>query len=123
MPKKNKERNTERTLAYTTNPAGFNPFEGLFSDGENKQNGEADKSAPIRIHLEKKGRGGKTVSIIKGIKGSETEIEDLLRSIKNHCGTGGSFKAEQLIIQGDQREKILDYLKKLGYHNVKKSGG
>lgn len=123
MSKKNKDRDKERSLAYTTNPAGFNPFKDLFSEGDGEQDQSNDKSARIRVHLEKKGRGGKTVSIIKGIEGPEADIENLLRSIKNYCGTGGSYKDEQLIIQGDQRDKIVDFLKKEGYTNVKKSGG
>lgn len=76
-----------------------------------------------RIHLEKKGRGGKTASIVRGLNMSEDRLKDLAKVLKGKCGVGGSVKDREIIIQGDQRDKILDHLKSLGIKDVKKAGG
>lgn len=122
--KKKTEDQAEKRLAYTTNPAGFNPFADLFSGNKEKEDtGQSDKSVAVRIVLEKKGRGGKTASIVKGLEYSDRELSDLASQLKNYCGTGGSAKEGQIIIQGDQRNKIIDFLTIKGFNNVKKSGG
>jgi len=77
----------------------------------------------IRVHLERKGRGGKPVSIIKGLQMTNAYMKDLERKIKTHCGVGGTQKNGEIIIQGDQRDKIIAFLKKLGATDIKKSGG
>jgi translation initiation factor 1 len=77
----------------------------------------------IRIHLEKKGRGGKEVSIVKGFSGTEKMLNDLGKTIKKKCGVGGSVKDGEIIIQGNKRSMILKILNDLGYNNVKLAGG
>lgn len=77
----------------------------------------------VRIHLEKKHRGGKTASIIRGLEIDDEELKSLAGKIKKHCGTGGSAKDGEIIIQGNQREKIKVYLEKLGIKNLKFAGG
>lgn len=74
----------------------------------------------LRIRLETKHRGGKTVSLITGFLGKEQDLEMLGKSLKNYCGTGGSAKDAEIIIQGDQRDKILQWLLKNGYKQTKK---
>lgn len=76
----------------------------------------------VRIHRETKGRGGKGVSIITGLTLSEVQLNDLAKKLKQHCGTGGTVKNGTIEIQGDQREKIKQWLEKLG-HSVKLAGG
>ena len=76
----------------------------------------------LRIWLEKGGRGGKTASVVKGFVGSEQELKDLGKKLKSSCGTGGSAKDGEIIIQGDHRDKILDILTKAGF-KAKKAGG
>lgn len=76
----------------------------------------------IRIHLEKKGRGGKPVSIIKGLQMTNAKMKELERKLKSHCGVGGTQKNNEIIMQGDQRDKIIVFLKKLGAKDIKKSG-
>ncbi len=75
----------------------------------------------IRVHYEK--RNGKPTSIVKGLDMTNAMMKDLERALKSHCGVGGTQKNGEIIIQGDNRDKIIDYLKKQGAKNIKKSGG
>ncbi len=74
----------------------------------------------LKIVLDKKHRGGKVVSIIKGFDMKETEINAMAKKLKSFCGTGGSAKDNEIIIQGDHREKILQWLLKNGYSKSRK---
>lgn len=76
----------------------------------------------LRIHLEKKGRGGKSVSIIRGLDMTHNLIKELEKKLKSHCGVGGTSKNGEIIIQGDQRDKIMSFLKDQGAKDIKKSG-
>lgn len=73
----------------------------------------------LRIRLETKQRGGKAATLIAGYIGKNEDAENLCKQLKNHCGTGGSYKNGELLIQGDNREKVKLYLIKLGYKNTK----
>ena len=77
----------------------------------------------LRLQLETKHRGGKTVSVVKGFVGKSSDLEELGRKLKAFCGTGGSAKEGEIIIQGDHRDKMLQWLQKNGYTATKKSGG
>ena len=74
----------------------------------------------LRIKLETKHRGGKAVTLVSGFIGTEEDLEDLGKKLKNFCGTGGSAKDGEIIIQGDQRDKVLQWLSKNGYDKSKK---
>lgn len=76
----------------------------------------------LRIWLEKNHRGGKTASVIKNFIGKSEDLEQLCRELKTKCGTGGSAKDGEIIIQGDHRTKIGEILSKLGY-KFKMAGG
>lgn len=69
----------------------------------------------LTIHLEKKNRGGKIVTIIKGFISNKSELKILVRELKKHCGTGGSSKNQEIIIQGNQRDKIIVLLESKGF--------
>jgi translation initiation factor 1 len=75
-----------------------------------------------RIQTSRKGKGGKTVTVITGLEHDATAMAALLKQLKNKCGTGGSVKDETLEIQGDHRQTLLELLTELGY-KAKLSGG
>jgi translation initiation factor 1 len=77
----------------------------------------------IKVHYEKKGRGGKEAIIIKGIDQSEDILKDLCKLIKGQIGVGGSVKDGEILLQGSQRDKVIQILKDQGYKNIKKAGG
>ncbi len=79
-------------------------------------------NTPVRVGRERKGRGGKTVSIVSGIMSRETGQQALLKLLKSKLGTGGTLEDGQIIIQGDHRERIVEILNELGY-KAKVAGG
>ena len=74
----------------------------------------------LRIKLETKHRAGKAVTLITGFTGNDDDLQDLGKKLKNFCGTGGSAKNAEIIIQGDNRDKILQWLLKNDYKLAKK---
>ncbi|MEI7581418.1 translation initiation factor [Runella sp.] len=75
----------------------------------------------LKVWLERKG-GGKVVTAIKGWTGKTGDMEDLAKQLKTLCGTGGTAKDREILIQGDFRDKILTWLLAKGY-KAKKAGG
>ena len=73
----------------------------------------------LRIFMEKKGRGGKTVTLIKGFIGTEEDLKELGKLLKAKCGVGGSVKDNEIIIQGDFKQRITALLKAEGYTQTK----
>ncbi|GAC1440912.1 MAG: translation initiation factor [Sediminibacterium sp.] len=80
----------------------------------------APAQQPLRIRLDTKNRGGKAVTLVTGFVGAAADLAELGKKIKNHCGTGGSVKEGEVIIQGDQREKITQWLSKNGFSRSKR---
>ncbi len=73
----------------------------------------------LRVSMEKKGRGGKTVTLIRGFIGTEDDLKELGKLLKTKCGVGGSAKDGEIIIQGDFKQRIIDLLKAEGYTQSK----
>ncbi|MEN9697165.1 MAG: hypothetical protein RLZ56_586 [Bacteroidota bacterium] len=111
MSKKNKSHSSP--LVYSTDPN--------YSIQEEEDTVETLESAlqPLRVILETKHRAGKTVTIVYGFEGKEEDMNALGKALKNHCGTGGSVKDGEIIIQGDHRQKVFQYLKQKGYNKAK----
>jgi translation initiation factor 1 len=103
-------------MVYSTNP-NYRPETDDTGSNETAAPGQQD----LRVWLEKNHRGGKTATVIKGFVGSTDDLEALGKTLKTKCGTGGSAKDGEIIIQGDHREKIMTILSQLGY-KAKKAG-
>lgn len=106
----NVERKKRSGVVYSTNP----DFE------YSEENEEVCPTLPanqqkLRLNMERAGRGGKTVTIIKGFVGEEKDLNALCKLLKQKCGVGGAAKDGEIIIQGDHRQRLVEILKKEGY--------
>jgi translation initiation factor 1 len=113
MGKKNKS--DARGFVYSTDP-DFK-FENAPDQEENTLSPQTQN---LTVKLDTKQRAGKSVSLIEGFIGKSEDLESLGKAIKSFCGTGGSVKDGMVIIQGDQRDKMLQWLLKNGYSRTKK---
>ena len=104
-------------LVYSTDP-NFKLEEETFLEEET----QLPAQQKIRVRLDKKHRAGKAVTLIEGFVGKEQEREELGKKLKTFCGTGGSVKDGEIIVQGDNRDKVLQWLQKNGFKNAKKIG-
>jgi len=93
------------------------PQESTYMDKKPKS-----KSDPVRVYVERKGRGGKTVTLIKGLSLAAPQLDDLCKKLKAKCGVGGKREGREIMIQGDQRKKVIDAMIKEGYTDVKNAG-
>ena len=75
----------------------------------------------LKIRLEKKGRGGKLVSVLFELPHNEKYWVEFTKKLKAHCGSGGAYKEGTIEIQGDHRDKLRSYLEKMGF-SVKLAG-
>jgi translation initiation factor 1 len=76
----------------------------------------------LKIEVSRKGRKGKTVTVVSGFQSSPETLESLTKQLKNHCGAGGALKDNAIEVQGEHREKVQQVLTSLGYKS-KFSGG
>lgn len=101
-------------VVYSTNP----DYE--YSDDSQEEADTLPKNQQkLRLNMERAGRGGKTVTLVKGFVGSEEDITALCKLLKQKCGVGGSVKDGEIIIQGDHRQRLIEILKKEGYTQTK----
>ena len=101
-------------VVYSTNP----DYE--YSDDSQEETDTLPKNQQkLRLNMERAGRGGKTVTLIKGFIGTEEDINSLCKLLKQKCGVGGSVKDGEIIIQGDHRQRLVEILKKEGYTQTK----
>ena len=101
-------------VVYSTNP----DYE--YSDDSQEEAETLPKNQQkLRLNMERAGRGGKTVTLVKGFVGSDKDINALCKLLKQKCGVGGSVKDGEIIIQGDHRLRLVEILKKEGYTQTK----
>jgi translation initiation factor 1 len=104
-------------VVYSTNPE----YDYDFEEKENVETLEP-RQQKLRIFIDRKMRKGKEVTIVESFVGSEEDLKDLGKTLKSKCGVGGSVKDGEIIIQGNQKDKVYDLLVKMGYTNSKKKG-
>ena len=111
---KNNNWKDRLNVVYSTNP----DFQYETTE-ETEADTLAKEKQQLRISLDKRNRGGKTVSLITGFIGKDEDLQALAKMLKTKCGVGGSAKDGEIIIQGDFRNKLLELLQKEGYIRVK----
>lgn len=114
MAKKNKGK--QGGIVYSTN-SDFSYSSEEDTPEETLPASEQD----LRIWRDRKG-GGKQVTVVKGFVGSEEDLKALGKELKTRCGVGGSTKNGEILIQGDVRDKVVEYLRDQGY-SAKPAGG
>ena len=114
--KKNNDWKKRDGVVYSTSD------EFDFSTNEDQDHTLPPHQQNLKVQLDKKSRGGKQVTLVTGFVGSDDDLKELGKLIKNKCGVGGSAKDGEIIVQGDHREKVLEILVQNGY-KAKKSGG
>lgn len=111
---KNNDWKDRLNVVYSTNP-DFNYITDVEEEIET-----LDKSKQkLRVTIEKKGRGGKTVTVITGFVGNENDLKTLGKLLKTKCGVGGSVKEGEILIQGEFKQRIIELLKTEGYIQTK----
>lgn len=111
MSKKNKP--DTRGFVYSTDP-NF-----TFEEEQSATETLLPAQQKLKVRLDSKRRAGKVVTLVDGFVGKEEDLEELGKKLKSFCGTGGSAKDREIIVQGDQREKVVQWLKKNGYTQSK----
>ena len=112
----NKNKNREG-IVYSTNPE----FQ-YAANNKNSVNTLPPQQQDLRVWHDRKLRAGKCVTLITGFIGSQENLDELAKYLKTKCGVGGSTKEGEIMIQGEQRDKVFDLLMAKGY-KTKKAGG
>ncbi len=116
MSKKNKKSN--KGFFFSTDP----DLEMNFDDDQEMETLPNEKQN-LKVFIDRKKRKGKEVTLICGFEGDIEDLKELGKFLKSKCGVGGSVKDGEIIIQGNQRDKVMDLLHKEGYKKAKKAGG
>jgi translation initiation factor 1 len=111
MGKKNKP--DAKGFVYSTDP-NFK-----YEHGDDSYETLPAAQQKLKIQLNTKYRGGKAVTVVLGFVGSVDDMEELGKKLKTYCGTGGSAKDGEIIVQGDQRNKVLQFFQQNGYKLAK----
>lgn len=112
MSKKNKP--DTKGFVYSTDP------DFKFEPAQDEQDTLSPGQQPLKIKLDTKHRAGKAVTLVDGFIGKTDDLEELGKKLKTVCGTGGSAKDGEIIVQGDHRDKVLQWLQKNGYKLAKR---
>lgn len=107
---------TDRSHDTTCPDCGFDPCRCSTAQAATPH------SQSPRVQRESKGRAGKTVTVIYDLELGDDNLKELARTLKQHCGTGGTVKDGVIEIQGNHRDKLVAKLIELGYR-AKAAGG
>lgn len=113
-----RNKNKARGVVYSTNPA----YKYVIPEILTEKTTLPPQQQDLRVMLDKKMKGNKKATIITGFVGTAADLAVLAKELKNLCAAGGSSGDGEILVQGDSRQKIMDYLLKKGY-KVKLSGG
>ena len=101
-------------MVYSTNP------DFSFDTGEAEEPDTLpEEEQKLHVAIERKGRGGKTVTVVKDFIGREDDLKTLGRLLKTKCGVGGAVKDGEILIQGEWRERVVTLLREMGYTRTK----
>lgn len=101
-------------IVYSTDP------DFSYDTGEVTQTDTLPKDKqPLRVSIERKNRGGKTVTLVTGFVGNDDDLKELGKLLKTKCGVGGAAKEGEIMIQGDFKAKVIELLQKEGYVKTK----
>jgi translation initiation factor 1 len=112
-----KQKKEKINIVYSTNP----DFQFQFDEEEETET-LPNNLQKLYVSIDRKQRGGKEVTLIEGFVGTEEDLKELGKMLKSKCGVGGTVKDNEILIQGNFKDKIFDLLVKEGY-GVKKKGG
>ncbi|WP_235298270.1 translation initiation factor [Portibacter marinus] len=110
------------SLVFTTGTEGNSFFDDIRVE-ETHGDELAPQSLNLRVYRDKKMRRGKVATIVTGWRGNLNTLKELGKELKVACGVGGSVKDNEILIQGDFRDKVVDLLKEKGYTGTKPTGG
>ncbi len=117
MSKKNNDWKKRDGVVYSTS----DNFDYQYDETESQETLPPNQQK-LKVLLDKKARAGKQVTLVEGFVGSEDDLKELGKLLKNKCGVGGSAKDGEILIQGDHRDKVVQVLIAAGY-GAQKSGG
>ena len=103
-------------VVYSTNPDFKYDFAG------EEQETPSPSEQLLYVSLDRKNRKGKSVTLVQGFTGTSEALKDLGKDLKNRCGTGGSVKNGEILVQGDFRDRVVSILQESGYR-VRRKGG
>lgn len=109
----------EHRLVYSTDDGDLRGREQRGRSRPEQRGPQLPDDGVVRVFREKGGRGGKVVTVVRGLPG---DLAEVARDLKRHCGSGGAVKADAVEIQGDHRDKVVARLEAQG-HRVKAAGG
>ena len=104
-------------VVYSTNPDFSFP-----ADDSERQDAPAPKDQLLYVSLDKKKRAGKEVTLIEGFIGTDGDLSQLGKTIKQKCGVGGTAKDGEILIQGNFRDRVIVILQEMGYKTKRKGG-
>ena len=109
------------SLVFSTSTDGNSFFDNIQieADGDHPEKEKLD----LRVYRDRKSRKGKVVTIVTGYRGDLETLKELGKELKKECGVGGTVKDDEILIQGDFRDKVVKSLIEKGYKNTKPTGG
>lgn len=105
-------------VVYSTNP-------NFHYEEEQEETAEtlSPSQQKLYVSIDRKQRAGKEVTLIEGFVGTDDDLKELAKMLKSKCGVGGSAKDNEIIVQGNFKDKVTEILIKSGYTQTKKKGG